>query len=269
MKSLSYLTSLVLILLFPFLLTAQTERVDLSMVYRIKQEGMKNSAIEDLVFGLTDLSGSRLTGSSGGTRGNEWAKNKMEELGFQNVRIEEAGDFTRGGWDNLKTYAAMTSPYYITFACNPVAWTGSTAGPVKAEVVLLNISSVSDFEKYRGKLAGKIVMMPSSETYEVSYEPLASRYTDEELKQISMAGFRPQAGRPQADIANYAALRELMEKLYQFIKAEGAAVILNNAGTFNVPRSTRFDYKAGDPEPVPEINIPIEAYGRMARLINH
>ncbi len=269
MKSLSYLTSLVLITLFPFLLTAQTETVDLSMVYRIKQEGMKNSAIEDLVFGLTDLSGSRLTGSSGGTRGNEWAKNKMEELGFQNVRIEEAGDFTRGGWDNLKTYAAMTSPYYINFACNPVAWTGSTAGPVKAEVVLLNISSVSDFEKYRGKLAGKIVMMPSSETYEVSYEPLASRYTDEELKQISMAGFRPQAGRPQADIANYAALRELMEKLYQFIKAEGAAVILNNAGTFNVPRSTRFDYKAGDPEPVPEINIPIEAYGRMARLINH
>ena len=195
MKPLSYLTSLALITLFPFLLTAQTETVDLSMVYRIKQEGMKNSAIEDLVFGLTDLSGSRLTGSSGGARGNEWAKKKMEELGFQNVRIEEAGDFTRGGWDNLRTYAAMTSPYYINFACNPVAWTGSTNGPVKAEVILLDISSVNDFEKFRGKLAGKIVMMPSAETYEVSFDPLASRYTDEELKQISMAGFRPQARR--------------------------------------------------------------------------
>ncbi len=269
MKPLSYLTSLALITLFPFLLTAQTETVDLSMVYRIKQEGMKNSAIEDLVFGLTDLSGSRLTGSSGGARGNEWARKKMEELGFQNVRMEEAGDFTRGGWDNLRTYAAMTSPYYINFACNPVAWTGSTNGPVKAEVILLDISSVNDFEKFRGKLAGKIVMMPSTDTYEVSFDPLASRYTDEELKQISMAGFRPQARRPRADMANYAALRELMEKLYQFIKAEGAAAILNNAGTFNVPRSTRYDYRVGDPEPVPEINIPVEAYGRMARLLGN
>lgn len=269
MKPLSYLTSLVLLTLFPLLLNAQTETVDLSMVYRIKQEAMKNSAIEELVFGLTDLTGSRLTGSSGGARGNEWAKNKMEELGFQNVRIEEASDFTRGGWDNLKTYAAMTSPYYINFACNPVAWTGSTDGPVKAEVILLEISSVSDFEKYRGKLAGKIVMIPSTDIYEVSFDPLASRYTDEELKQISMAGFRPRPGRPQADMANHAALRQLMEKLYQFIKAEGAAVILNNAGTFNVPRSTRYDYRAGDPQPVPEINLPIEAYGRIARLISH
>ena len=53
-------------------------------------------------------------------------KKKMEELGFQNVRIEEAGDFTRGGWDNLKTYAAMTAPYYSNFACIPALHTISS-----------------------------------------------------------------------------------------------------------------------------------------------
>ena len=117
-----------LFMLFSVSLSAQTEKTDLTMIYRIKQEGMRNSAIEDLAFGLTDLTGPRLTGSTGGSRGNEWAKKKMEELGFQNVRLEEAGDFSRGGWDNLKAYAAMTAPYYSNFACNPVAWTGSTAG---------------------------------------------------------------------------------------------------------------------------------------------
>src|SRR5512133_3015707 len=129
-----------LVLLFlPVWLIAQSENVDFSMIYKIKQEGLKNSIIEEMSFWLTDFVGPRLTGSDGNNRGNEWAKKKLEELGFQNVRIEAARDFRNGGWDNLKTYAAMTAPYYCNFACNPVAWTGSTSGLVKGSVVLLNV----------------------------------------------------------------------------------------------------------------------------------
>ena len=129
----------------------------------------------------------------------------MEELGFQNVRIEEARDFSRGGWDNLKTYAAMTAPYYSNFACNPVAWTGSTNGLVKGEVILLDIKSETDLEKYKGKISGKIVLMPSTTTYEVSFEPLASRYTDEQLKGLSEAVQQQRTRAPAGDFANYAA----------------------------------------------------------------
>ncbi|HUX56092.1 MAG TPA: hypothetical protein VMV77_03910 [Bacteroidales bacterium] len=118
--------SLMILFFLPLWLMSQSENVDLSMIYKIKQEGLRNSNIEELAFGLTDFVGPRLTGSTGNNRGNEWAKKKMEELGFQNVKIEAARDFSRGGWDNLKTYAAMTAPYYANFACNPVAWTGST-----------------------------------------------------------------------------------------------------------------------------------------------
>ncbi|HQG76174.1 MAG TPA: M20/M25/M40 family metallo-hydrolase [Bacteroidales bacterium] len=269
MKSLNYLATLIVLIFFPVLVNAQTETVDLNMIYRIKQEGMKNSAIEELAFGLTDLSGSRLTGSPGLARGNEWAMKKMLELGFQNVRIEEAADFSQGGWDNLKTYAAMISPYYINFACNPVAWTGSTNGPVKAEVILLDVKTEEDLDKYKGKLSGKIVMMPSTASYEVSFEPLATRYTDDELKELSMAAVRPQGGRVPADWANYMAQRALQMKITGFLKSEGVAVILNNSGFFNVPRSASASYKAGDPEPVPQLSIPVEAYGRMERLIAH
>ncbi len=146
-----------LFLFLPLWLMSQSENVDLDMIFKIKQEGLKNSKIEDMAFWLTDFVGPRLTASSGFNRGTEWAKKKMEELGFQNVRIEAARDFSRGGWDNIKTYAAMTAPYYVNFACNPVAWTGSTNGLVKGEVILLDVKSESDLDQYKGNLPVKLL----------------------------------------------------------------------------------------------------------------
>lgn len=261
--------SLLILLFLPVWLLAQSENVDLGMIYKIKQEGTRNSSIEDLAFWLTDFVGPRLTASTGYKKGNELAKAKMEEYGFQNVRIEEANDFSRGGWDNLKTYAAMTAPYYANFACNPVAWTGSTNGAIKSEVVLLDISSESDLEKYVGKLSGKIVLMPSTSTYTVDYEPLASRLTDEQLKDLSMASSPSQRRSPQYDRAAMMAQRALRNKITELIKSEGSAVILNSSGTFNVPRSNGASYTSGSEEPIAQLNLPIEDHGRMERLLRH
>jgi len=157
--------SLLLMLFMPLWIYSQTESVDLTMVYRIKQEGSRNSKIEELAFGLTDFVGPRLTASTGNTLANEWAKKKMEELGFQNIRIEEVADFSRGGWNNLKTYAATTAPYYTNFA---------------------------------GMMAQ----------------------------------------------------RQLRTKVTEMLKSEGAAVILNNSGSYNIPNSRAGDYTTGSKEPV-------------------
>jgi len=259
--------SLTFVLFIPVLIMSQTEKVDLGMIYKIKQEGIRYSSIEELAFWLTDYAGPRLTGSTGGTRGNELARKKMEEIGLQNVRIEAARDFSRGGWDNLKTYAAMTSPYYANFACNPVAWTGSTNGLVRSDVVLMDVSSEDDLEKFKGKLSGKIILLPSTSTYTVSFEPLASRLSDEQLKQLSMAQVQDQRRRPMRDFAAMASQRALRTKIIELLKAEGAAVILNNSGTFNVPRSNGASYTAGNTEPIAELNLPVEAHGRMERLL--
>jgi carboxypeptidase Q len=269
MKIRKIIISTWLIMFIPALLMSQNEKIDLNMIYKIKQEGTRNSQIEELAFWMTDFAGPRLTGSTGGNRANEWVKKKMEEFGFQNVRIEEARDFSRGGWDNLKTYAAMTVPYYANFACNPVAWTGSTNGLIKGEVILLDVKTEADLENYKGKISGKIVLMPSTSTYEVSYEPLASRYSDEQLKQLSMASQQQGRRPPVRDMANFIAQMALRNKISEFIKTEGAAVVLNSSGTFNVPRSNGSRYTAGNPEPVPELNLPVEAHGRMERLIKH
>ena len=256
----------------PLFSMSQNENVDLGMIYKIKQEGLKNSGIEDLAFWLTDFIGPRLTGSTGNNKGNEWARKKMEELGFQNVRIEVAREFTRGGWDNLKTYAAITSPYYTNFACNPVAWTGSTNGLVKGEVVLLDVKTDADLEKYKGKVSGKIVLIPSVSTTpnEVSFEPLASRLTDAQLKDLSMAPSSTQGGRRgNFDFATMRAQRELRGKISEFLDNEGAAVILYNTGTYNIPRSNGANYTSGTKEPIAELNLPNEDHGRMERLLRH
>lgn len=274
MKILKTGIGIMLMLMMPLWLYSQTEKVDLEMIYKIKQEGNNNSKLEELAFGLTDLTGPRLTGSTGNVRGNEWAKKKMEEFGFSNIRIEEATDFNRGGWDNLKTYAAMTAPYYANFACNPVAWTGSTKGLIKAEVLMLDIRTEDDIKKYKGKLKGKIILMPSSTNtpYEISFEPLATRYTDEQLKMMTqesggaMRGRRP--GQPY-DMAAMMAQRQLRTKITEMLKNEGVSVLLNSSGTYNIPRSNGAGYNAGEKEPVAELNIPMEAHARMERLIRH
>jgi carboxypeptidase Q len=262
-------TSLVILMILPAFLAAQKENIDLSMVYKIKQEGSRGNSLQEITFGLTDLTGPRLTGSTGINKGNEWAKKKMEEIGLQNVRIEEARDFLRGGWDNLKTYAAMTEPYYTNFACNPVAWTGSTNGPVKADVVLINVQTETELEQYKGKLAGKIVLIASTATNDIVFTPLASRYTDDQLKDLAMASGAQGGGRNPGDFAAIQAQRALRTKITALIKSEGAAVIINNAGTYNIPRSNGTNYKSGDPEPIPELNLPAEDAGRIERILRH
>lgn len=269
MNILKIFTVFAVLFLLPFLSQSQNENVDLGMVYKIKQEGLKNSGIEEMAFWLTDFVGPRLTGSTGNNRGNEWAKKKMEELGLQNVRIEPAREFSRGGWDNQKTYAAMISPYYTSFACNPVAWTGSTTGLVKGEVLILDVKTDADLEKYRGKLTGKIVMMPSVSTYAISFDPLASRLTNDQLKELAMATSTVPSNRPNFDFTAFQAQRALRTKINEMLIAEKAAVILNNSGIYNIPRSNGANYVAGTSQPIAELNLPNEDFARMERLLRH
>ena len=41
--------------ILPLWLMSQNENIDLSMIYKIKQEGLRNSSIEDLAFWLTEV----------------------------------------------------------------------------------------------------------------------------------------------------------------------------------------------------------------------
>jgi hypothetical protein len=257
------ITALLLAMFLP--LSSQEVAVDLEMVYKIRQEGQRNSDIETLSYIMTDLAGPRLTGSPGLDRANEIARAKLAEYGLSNVRIEKASDFNRGGWDYSRAYAAMTAPYYNNFSVTPVAWTSGTEGVLKGEVILVDISKVEDIEQYRGKLKGKIIMTPSTSQYEVSFEPLARRLTEEDLERISTVSV---GGTPSRRMmGDWMAMRELRNKINEFLKSEEVAMIISRGNAFNIPRSSGASYDGKGQPPVTEINIPQEPYGRMERLL--
>lgn len=236
------------------------------LAFQIKNEAFNNSKIEDLSQFMTDDLGPRLAASQMKLRAEKMVVTKLGELGLSNSHAEFAFDFAKGGWDNEKNYVAMTSPYYCSFAANPKAWSGSTNGLVKGECVVIDVKEKADLEKYKGKLAGKIVLMPVQQTYEISFEPLASRYTEEELAELEKDP-RPTTRRRSMP-ANWQAMRELQSAISEMLKGEHVLAVVSGSGTFNVPSSRSVQYKQGDPEPTPEIVLPIEDHGRMVRMLN-
>ena len=259
------ITSILFVMIVP--VSSQEVAVDLSMVYKIRQEGQRNSDIETLAYIMTDLAGPRLTGSPGIDRANEIARAKLAEYGMSNVRVEVAGEFSRGGWDYTKAYAAMTAPYYNNFSVTPVAWTSGTNGLIKGEVILVDIKTADDIEKYRGKLKGKIIMASSNSPYEVSFEPLAKRLTEEDLERISnvQAGGTPS----RRVMGDWMAMRELRNKINEFLLTEEVLMIINQGNAFNIPRSSGSAYDGKGQPPVTEINIPQEPHFRMERMLKN
>ena len=236
---------------------------------RIKAEGLNNSQIEELSQFMTDYLGSRLTASRQKRRADSLVVARLQEMGLSNPRSAFAMDFNRGGWDVVKTYAAMTAPYYCAFTVNPRAWSGSTDGLVKGECILFNAQTPEELEQYKGKVTGKILLMPSTQNTDIKFEPLASRYTEDELEELTKdnranARGRRFAGRPNFD---FRAMMAFRQQLAQFYATEKPLCVVNGSGSFNVPSGSGVNYNFGDPEPVPEINMPVEDHARMVRLI--
>ena len=235
------------------------------LAYRVKDQAFNHSQIEALSEFMTDDLGPRLAASQMKLRAEKMVIDKLKEMGLSNPRAEFAYDFEKGGWDNEKNYVAMTTPYYCSFAANPKAWSGSTNGLVKGECILLDVAEKADLEKYKGQLAGKIVLMPVQQTYEITFDPLASRYTDEQLAELEKDP-RPSARR-RRPMGSWQAMRELQNAISEMVKSEGALAVVSGSGVFNVPSSRSVQYKQGDPEPTPELILPIEDHGRMARML--
>ena len=249
---------------------AQTALAD-KYAYIVKYEGFNNSKIDELARFMTDDMGPRLAASQLKLRAEKMAVEKLKELGFTNPRVEFAYDFPKGGWDNQMNYVAMTAPYYCSFAANPKAWSGSTDGLVKGECVFFHAETMEDVEKLRGKLEGNIAVMPIWESYEMKFTPLASRLTDEQLAEMEKDPRAP------SDVSRYQRYdvyynsprgdRDVQQALMNLLKEEKVLAIVSGSGSFNVPASRGVSYKVGDPEPTPEVVLPIEDHSRMVRMM--
>jgi carboxypeptidase Q len=246
----------------PVIVAAQTEPVDLKVIELIKQEVFNNSKINETAIYLTDAIGPRLSGSSSLEKANFWAKNQLMEWGMSNVRIEPWGEFGRG-WENEKFYIAMTAPYYQPLIAVPQAWSGSTNGLIQAKVAVVDIKSKEDIEKYRGKLKDLIVISPIQRELQISFDPAASRFTDEQLAGLKQ--LPEQTDRGRRNMGDFAAMRELGASINEFLKEEGVAAIINSSGSFGTVRSGGISRNLTDFPP--QIDMTYEHHARMVRLI--
>src|ERR1700761_5324895 len=159
------------------------EPVDQAAVQKIRHEGMNHSKVMETAFYLTDVAGPRLAGSPGLKRAQNWAVNQLKSWGLANAKLEPWGKFGKG-WEVEKNYAAMTVPYYHAIIAIPKAWTPGTNGPIKGEVIPIKIDTITDLDKYKGKLAGKIVIYDVTTKLTRATKPDLSRYTDAELDEM-------------------------------------------------------------------------------------
>ena len=274
------------IVAIPLLLLAAEEKVDLSIVNRIRTEAFENSKVMDHLFYLTDVHGPRLAGSPGYKEAADWSVKRMQEYGMT-AKLEKF-DFGRG-WNFTHYEGHMTEPQYAPLIGFPLAWTPGTEGTVSGEAILAIMQSDADLEKFKGKLKGKIVLTSQPRSLTLLTQAPSTRYNDQQLEQLSQApepgaspfgfGGPPRDGqapsafnqRPQGPM-NMAQMRQFRNKLAKFLQDEAPLVVVQS-GTIGdggtVFGSSGGSRDAKEPTPPTTVVITPEHYNRIVRLIEH
>jgi len=265
--------------MFSALQARSEEPADLSVVHRIKTEAFENSKVMDHEFYLTDVYGPRLTNSPNYKAAGDWVMKRLKEYGLTNVHEEPWGPFGKS-WTYSRFSGHMVAPQYQPLIGFPLAWTPGTDGAVQGDAILAPMTTDADLEKFKGKLRGKVVLTMPLKQVNMVLEPLGHRLTDTELAARTQVADPSRLGNPFGR-ANAAAQqtpeererqRQFRKKLNQFLKDEGALVVLQYG--YNGDGGTVFASEGGsrdpkDPVPPPMVAVTPEHYNRVVRLLQH
>jgi carboxypeptidase Q len=304
-----------------------SENIDYDGVNKIKQQGLSaaTSQVMEVMSYLTDVYGPRLTGSPNVKKAADWAVGKMQAWGLTNV-AEEAwtpcpadvaatlaagqragappaaaggGGGGRGnnpascgfprGWANEKFYLAAVAPQQFPIPGTPTGWTPGTNGLVRADAALVTETTLEQLkEKYSGgKLKGKWVLRVGAPDVAAYWNPLALRYSNEQLATMESpthplefgvtppggrgAGGRPGGPAPAAPgqpTSTPCGGRGGANPCDEFLRSEGILGTLSTAprghGIYTIGGSSSTNPETS----VPAVVIPAEQYGRIARLLD-
>jgi len=244
------------------------EKVDLEMISRIRYEGFRNSKVMELASGLIDGVGQRLTGSPNLKRANEWARDQLASFGLANAHLESWGPFGRG-WSNEYVNVRMTSPDVAPLIAYAKAWTPGTNGAVKGKCVRVKIEDKKDFDKYRGKLAGMIVIFGPDVEVKTVTQPMFERLGDKELADIGQ--YQIPSEKQAFRFRQYLKRMQFIKELNKFLGDEKVLAMVDHGyGAFGggtVFVQSGGSWKTGETSTVPAVTVALEQWDRIARLL--
>jgi carboxypeptidase Q len=255
----------------------EKEPLDYTMYGVIRNEALQHSKIMEYASALMDGIGPRLTGSPNLKKANEWTRDQLTAMGCANAHLEDWGEFGMG-WEQENTWLRMISPDKAVFIAQAAPWSPATKGPISGAAVWVDIKDESDFEKFKGKLAGKVALLGDMREVKPVEKPLFTRYDEAELKKLQDYPIR--AERQAQMMQRFMQRMQLRLKIAQFLVNEQAvAVVLPSRDGENSGGSggTIFDdngvalgnlvYQREHANPLPLAVTAIENYGRMYRLL--
>lgn len=255
-----------LLVLSPVLARAE-EPVDLEMVSRIRDEGYRRSQVVETVRHLTDEIGARLTGSPAMKEANEWTRGKLTEWGLENARLEPYV-FGRG-WTFSRVSVHLLRPFEMPLLALPKAWTPGTEGPVRGQLMVAQLEAAEDLEKFRGKVAGKILLISAAR--DLLNKPRRTdprRHSAEDLQKI----LDYESPVEEAESSTAATLKRVRfrRELNRFLTEEKVLAVIdissNDWGLLRVGRAGSFE--PGESVGVPTVVLGAEQYNRLHRMVS-
>lgn len=250
--------------------SGSVDRADLDAVARIKTEGLQRSQVMDVAWYLTDVHGPRLTNSPQIRAAAKWAEDRLRSWGLSSVHEEAWGPFGRG-WTNEHFSAEMTAPLVAPLIAYPRPWTPGTNGLVTADVVSAAVNNDADMARFRGKLAGKMVLVLDAVDIPLRTEVPRARLSEQDLTNLQTEPVRGGRGRGNRQ-AGPPFDPNIRLKRMVFYREEGVVAALlpgNGSGDRGVVVTNSFEVtRAPDaPAVVPQVYLASEQYNRMARLV--
>jgi Zn-dependent M28 family amino/carboxypeptidase len=220
-----------------------------------------SEVIENLEY-LSDSIGPRLTGSQQLKQANEWTAETMKKYGLVNVHLEPwtiAHSWTRG-----TARARIVSPTVHPLTIASAGWSSSTPGAIRGTVVYFDAKTKDDFERFKGKLTGAVVITQEPQ----SLSPPRPEEANAEIVRPMQAP-PPVKGQP-APPSPFAAAQATGRARNEFFKQEGVAIILRDSnkphGLLNMTGigGEKFDIGA-----IPNVFITGEGYRMIWRMMKH
>lgn len=267
-KSVSFLVSAFALVFFLAPTAIAQELLDQQAIAKIKTESFQNSKVMDTLSYLTDVYGPRLSGSPGLKVASEWAVKRLAEWGIPNARLEPWGTLGRG-WSVRKVSVEMVTPQYSPLIAYPKAWTPGTKGLVRGKPIVVNVRSKADFEQYRGKLKGAIVMNGKPSVTSLNFEADTKRMTDTELSKLSQ-DINPGGESYQQEEESWKKWLVEQDEITRFFHDEGIiALIEPSEHTNGVVDVTTQSYNINNPDVTfPALVMAREQYGRIMRILD-